>query len=282
MSIKTSCGSSSAGHWRTGGGELTFITPARLSNNPALWRDMWSHNVWPMQIIRKQRKLVTVRRAARLRSAKLIIARLGRGHHGCAGAVFWAGQPRSCYATQDSPQPAQPSPAQPRPHFPNFPRQECGLAGGGSWAACTGHHHHTSHCLTQAHTVSSQGDGTCSHPPQRIKQFSFVRRFLGPVDMLIITLDTNFSLGWIQCSALPLLWIENVSKYQHCTLLFHFETVPLRSSACGNYHELQLYYLYPSLLQCQIRRKKEYTHLYFRHFWYLLRTPGSHDLLGSL
>ena len=108
--------------------------------------------------------------------------------------------------TQPRTAPSQPSPAQPSPAQAALSQlSSAGMWSGGSrsWAACTGHHHHhTSPCLTHTHTVSSQGDGTCSHPPQRIKQFSFVRRFLGPVDMLIITLDTNFSLGWIQCSAL--------------------------------------------------------------------------------
>ena len=102
--------------------------------------------------------------------------------------------------------PAQPSPAQPSPGrtFPTFLGRNVVWRVPGPGQPGTGHHHHhhTSPCLTHTHTVSSQGDGTCSHPPQRIKQFSFVRRFLGPVDMLIITLDTNFSLGWIQCSAL--------------------------------------------------------------------------------
>ena len=155
-----------------------------------------------MQIIRKQRKLVTVRRAARLRSAKLIIARLGRGHHGWGGIL--SGSAQVVLRNPGQP-PAQPSPAHPSPGrtFPTFLGRNVVWRVAGPGQPGTGHHHHhTSHCLTQTHTVSSQGDGTCSHPPQRIKQFSFVRRFLGPVDMLIITLDTNFSLGWIQCSAL--------------------------------------------------------------------------------
>ena len=151
-----------------------------------------------MQIIRKQRKLVTVRRAARLRSAKLIIAWLGRGHHGWGGILSGSaqvvlrnpGQPPASPA-----QPAQPSPAQPRPHFPNFPRQECGLASPGQPGTIT-IPHTASHRLTRSVRWPMQ-------PPQRIKQFSFVRRFLGPVDMLIITLDKL--LPWLdsmQCTTL--------------------------------------------------------------------------------
>ena len=122
-----------------------------------------------------------------------------------AGAVFWAGQPRSCYATQDSPQPAQPSPAspaqpaQPSPSrtFPTF------LSRNVVWRVPSAGQpgtitipHMASHWLTRSVRWPMQ-------PPQRIKQFSFVRRFLGPVDMLIITLDKL--LPWLdsmQCTTL--------------------------------------------------------------------------------
>ena len=143
-----------------------------------------------MQIIRKQRKLVTVRRAARLRSAKLIIAWLGRGHHGWGGILSGSAQ----VVLRNPGQPPA-SPAQPRPHFPNFPRQECGLASPGQPGTIT-IPHTASHRLTRSVRWLMQ-------PPQRIKQFSFVRRFLGPVDMLIITLDKL--LPWLdsmQCTTL--------------------------------------------------------------------------------
>ena len=97
--------------------------------------------------------------------------------------------------TQPRTAPSQPSPAQPRPHFPNFPRQECGLASPGQPGTIT-IPHTASHRLTRSVRWPMQ-------PPQRIKQFSFVRRFLGPVDMLIITLDKL--LPWLdsmQCTTL--------------------------------------------------------------------------------
>ena len=82
-----------------------------------------------MQIIRKQRKLVTVRRAARLRSAKLIIAWLGRGHHGWGGILSGSAQVVLRNPGQPPASPAQPSPAQPA-QTPVCPPPDCSRRGG--------------------------------------------------------------------------------------------------------------------------------------------------------
>ena len=68
------------------------------------------------------------------------------------GRYFERVSPGRVTQPRTAPSPAQPSPAQPRPHFPNFPRQECGLAGGGSWAAW--HRPPSSPYLTLPHTDS--------------------------------------------------------------------------------------------------------------------------------
>ena len=138
--------------------------------------------------------------------------------------------------TQPRTAPSQPSPAQPSPGrtFPTFLGRNVVWRVAGPGQPGTGHHHHhTSHCLTQTHTVSSQGDGTCSHPPQRIKQFSFVRRFLGPVDMLIITLDKTSPLAGfnaVHYSELKMFPRISIVHFSFILKQFHYVPQPVETT----------------------------------------------------